>query len=199
MKTIVYGIVALCGLAFWSCDGKNQLADKVTGEWSTPDGVLHGVNAIETRVIETYSFVRDSSRAGGTLIVSGMTETTVAPVFDNNVVQTVSEGIAANSYIEGTWTVVDDDEISINFDYSTLAVNVDTATVALRQNLLTGNEGPEMSQVSGNVAKTVGAELKSALQSRYQSMRLIDDVKVKGDVLKFEAGPRDFVLQRVIN
>lgn len=196
MRTIIYAALALCAVAFSSCDNQRRLADEMSGEWTCGVETLPGVEAADAQIIDNFAFVTDSTGKGGMIVATGMIEVTVAPPFDGQVVESVSKGIAAQSTVQGRWNVLDDDEVALLFDFSTMEVAVDTSAVSIDANLLGTQTQASTDSISGAATAALTQQLAKALREHYSSLRMLDDVKVKKDVLKFEVADKEYVMHR---
>ena len=56
--------------------------------------------------------------------------------------------------------------------------------------------GPHVDSIKPSVASAIGQSLKMALVNRYSAIRKLDDVKIKGPLMKFEIGDTDYVFTR---
>ena len=152
-------------------------------------------------ILETFDFVSDGTviakgSHGGSVVIAGMITASTQVVADAGLVEPLSLTATAKSTISGTWTVIDDDEIALSLNLQSLAVDVDPSTLVVEGNVLTGNDTPKIDSIRPSVAATIGASMKRALENRYASFRHLDDVKVKGPLLKFEIGKMDCVFTR---
>ncbi|MDE5669166.1 MAG: hypothetical protein K2I24_06490, partial [Duncaniella sp.] len=95
----------------------------------------------------------------------------------------------------GTWTVIDDDEIALSFDPQSLVVEVDPDAVVANNNPI-ALSSPAVDSIRPDLCKTIEHGIRVALTARYASMRHMDDVKIKGALLKYEYDNEDFVLTK---
>lgn len=59
-----------------------------------------------------------------------------------------------------------------------------------------GTNNVQIDSLKPSVSQSVSGAMKRALAMRYASIRHLDDVKVKGPLLKFEIGKMDCVFTR---
>ena len=175
-----------------------RFAKEIPGVWQGTPETFSDNSAITASIIDTYEFSPASMSAhetlAGAVTVSGMVNVTTQ-VVDSAYVEPVQLSVAAHTTISGTWTVVDDDEIALNLDVSSIMVEVDPKAVA-------ASDIPAV--IGSPAAETVNPEMRSrlvegiklALSARYASMRHMNDVEVKGVLLKYEMHDEDFVLTR---
>lgn len=201
MKSFITSACLFAALAFVSCNDNARLASEMQGAWTgTPENFTDN-SVVTATVLETFDFVSDGSVVakgsyGGSVVIVGMISASTQVVADAGLVEPLSLTAAAKSTISGTWTVIDDDEIALTLNPQTLTVDVDPSTLVVEGNVLTGNDTPKIDSIRPSVAATIGASMKRALENRYASFRHLDDVKVKGPLLKFEIGKMDCVFTR---
>lgn len=163
----------------------------------TPEAISDN-SAISASIIDTYEFSPASMTANETLTgavtVSGMVNVSTQ-VVDSAFAEPIQLSAAAHTTISGTWTVVDDDEIALSMDVASLVVDVDPKAVAANgSSMVMGN--PATDALNPEVRARIAEGIKQALSVRYASLRHMDDVKIKGALLKYEVGEEDFVLTR---
>lgn len=164
----------------------------------TPENISDNT-AVTATILETLDITADDSAVakgshGGVITISGMLSATTQFVGDD--VEPLSLTASAKSLISGTWTAIDDDEVAVILDLSTLTVNVDPDAVSINNSILNGKAAPQLETMKPAVAATVAESMKRALSTRYTTIRRLDDVKVKGPLMKFEIGKTDYVFTR---
>lgn len=201
MKNFITSACLFATLALVSCNDNARLASEVQGAWTgTPENFTDN-SVVTATILETFDFVSDGTviakgSHGGSVVIAGMITASTQVVADAGLVEPLSLTATAKSTISGTWTVIDDDEIALSLNLQSLAVDVDPSTLVVEGNVLTGNDTPKIDSIRPSVAATIGASMKRALENRYASFRHLDDVKVKGPLLKFEIGKMDCVFTR---
>lgn len=201
MKSFITSACLFAALALVSCNDNARLASEVQGAWAgTPENFTDN-SVVTATILETFDFVSDGTviakgSHGGSVVIVGMITASTQVVADAGLVEPLSLTATAKSTISGTWTVIDDDEIALSLNLQSLAVDVDPSTLVVEGNVLTGNDTPKIDSIRPSVAATIGASMKRALENRYASFRHLDDVKVKGPLLKFEIGKMDCVFTR---
>lgn len=190
------------GLATSCESGEKRLANHLTGVWAgTPETITDG-QAVTATITDTYYFAPDSTAISdgkfplGPLYISAVISMNTQVVAEGSAIEPLSLTASAMASASGTWTVVDDDEISLSIDPSSVAVSVDPDQLATNGNILGQSSGAEIDSMRPSVARNLEASLRNALAHRYGGMRLMDDVKIKGTLLKYESGHEDFVLTR---
>ncbi len=185
--------VVIVSLGLCSCNYEAKLAKSVDGAWTASSSALNIDNVAESFITEVFTFVAEPNSLSGSIIITGIEDLTIAPQNDS-IVSDVSQTIAAKSSISGRWNVVDDDEIVLSLDMTTLKVDIDPSDVNLKENALSGVENAVAGRLSAVRARAIASGLRSRLIERYSMMTKLDDVKVKDSMLRFEVGRTDKVL-----
>ncbi|WP_300502130.1 hypothetical protein [uncultured Duncaniella sp.] len=201
MKGLITSACIFAALALVSCDGSSRLAKNIQGSWSgTPENFTDN-SAVTATILETLDFSAPvaSSAMGdksGSIVIAGMLTVSTQVVADADYVEPLTLTATAKSSISGTWTVIDDDEIALALDINTLNVEVDPSDVVAEGNAMLGTSNVQIDSLKPSVSQSVSGAMKRALAMRYASIRHLDDVKVKGPLLKFEIGKMDCVFTR---
>lgn len=201
MKGFITSLCLLASLSLVSCDETARLAKDLQGSWAgTPENFTDN-SVITATIVETLDIVSDDNAVakgshGGTVVVAGMLSATTQVVSDPGLVEPITLTSSAKSTIKGTWTAIDDDEVALILDMSTLSVELDPDGVAVSNNILTNNDTPKIDSIKPAISASIAESMKRALTTRYASVRRLDDVKIKGPLLKFEIGKTDYVFTR---
>lgn len=199
MKGFITSLCLFAVLGLVSCDETARLAKELPGSWGgTPENISDNT-AVTATILETIDITADDSAVakgshGGVVTIAGMLSATTQFVSDQT--EPVSLTASAKSLVSGTWTAIDDDEVAVILDISTLTVNVDPDAVTINNSILNGEAAPQIDSMKPAVISTIAESMKRALATRYTSLRRLDDVKVKGPLLKFEIGKTDYVFTR---
>ncbi len=201
MKGIYCLMSAIVALGLSSCDENARLAKELHGTWAgTPENVTDNT-AITATLIETYSFT-DAAQTmskgayGGDISITGMISCSTQILADSTIIEPVTLTASAVSTINGTWTVIDDDEIAVSLNPQTLVVTMDPEAVSVANNVVTNNDNPSIEKLRPGITVTLRDGIKHTLSMRYASIRQLDDIKIKGPLLKFEIGKNDYVFTR---
>lgn len=201
MKGIYCLMSAIVALSLSSCDENARLAKELHGTWAgTPENVTDNT-AITATLIETYSFT-DAAQTmskgayGGDISITGMISCSTQILADSTIIEPVTLTASAVSTINGTWTVIDDDEIAVSLNPQTLVVTMDPEAVSVANNVVTNNDNPSIEKLRPGITATLRDGIKHTLSMRYASIRQLDDIKIKGPLLKFEIGKNDYVFTR---
>lgn len=198
MKAIALLFTALAtSLCIQSCSESARLAGKVEGSWSGAPERLADNQSGSATVVESFTFMpNEAIKHGGNISISSMVSVTGAIDASQGVEQPFSLSAAASATVSGTWQAIDDDEIAFNIDISTLNVDVDPEAVALSMNMLSSNTSAATDSLKPQVAQHVKNLVTIALQNKYMAFKHIDDVKLKGNTLKYEIADHDYVMSR---
>lgn len=202
MKKILFLLapVAVMASVLFSCESRSKVINEVAGSWSTAPMQLSNDADGQTSVIDNLVFMayNEKSEAAGTLMISSALSVQKAAGASASVAQPFAVSVSATACISGTWRMVDDDEIMIDFDSNSLKVQVDPDMVELLMNPLSGAEQPAIDSLKPQTASFYAMQLKSEMLAHYAAYSRLDDVKVKekGEVLQIEVNDRDIVLHR---
>lgn len=200
MKGLILALSLAGALSLVSCDKTARLAKELPGSWAgTPENFTDN-SAVTATIIETFDIVSDPSLVpekshGGSITIIGMLSANTQVLGEAEQIEPLSLTVTGKSMISGTWVAIDDDEVVVNLDPSTLKVEVDPDAV-LVNGLMTDVNGPKIDSLKPSVAATIANSLRIALTNRYTSVRKLDDVKIKGPLMKFEIGHTDYVFTR---
>lgn len=190
----------LVGGTVTSCSNSNaRLAKDLTGVWQGTPETFSDATAITATIIDSYMFSpgtkTETGAISGTITVNGMVTTTTQIVGDSAMIEPLSLSASGRTTISGTWTVIDDDEISISFDPQTLSVVIDSDAIVANETIVSDAQ-PELEALRPALIKTLTQGVHQALAARYARVNHWDDIKIKGNLLKYEIGHDDFVLTK---
>lgn len=193
-------VMALLGATTSCKSGEQKLAENLAGVWAgTPENFTDN-QAVTASVTDTYYFQADTTASqrhpSGPVTIQGMITVSTQIVAEGEEIEPLSITAAAVASIEGYWTVVDDDEVALSLDTSTLKVNVDPEQLIANGSLIVSGESPRIESVRPAVAANIERSLRVALSERYAGVNIMDDIKIKGSLLKYEFGHKDYVLTR---
>ncbi|MDE5982814.1 MAG: hypothetical protein K2M02_11585 [Duncaniella sp.] len=194
MKKFYYLFIGLMAVAFGSCDENARLAREIQGTWTGTPERLNDAENVTSTIVETYTFTPDEvnpKAKNGNVTITGNVSSNI-PV----AVSPVSISAAATTSIQGTWTVIDDDEIALVLDPKSLQVKVDPEAVTVSNDIFTDQNIPQVDSLRREVTANIAAQLRRDTEIHYMSVRQLDDVKIKGPILKFEISDIEYVLTR---
>lgn len=188
MRKIILGAAALLTLAFTGCDGAEKLASEIEGTWTSAPSAFVASDGAEVTAVDIFTFERDSISNGGEVMVSSMVSVAMSPGGPVNL------SAAAKSFVSGKWTATDRDDIIVTIDPATLTVEIDPEAVVVSSVIDAGTT--PLDSVKTHIAAGLKNALSQSLLRRYLNYQKLDDVKVKGKMLEFEAEDRDCILHR---
>jgi len=195
----LFELIAVGSIVVSCSNSEARFAKEIPGTWQGTPETFSDNSAITATIIDTYEFLPAAMTANetlsGSVTVTGMVNTTTQIVGDSALIEPLGLSASARTSISGTWTVVDDDEIALSLDPQSLVVEVDPDAVVANNNPL-ALSSPAVYSIRPYLCKTIEHGIRVALTARYASMRHMDDVKVKGALLKYEYNHEDFVLTK---
>lgn len=195
----LFELIAVGSIVVSCSNSEARFAKEIPGTWQGTPETFSDNSAITATIIDTYEFLPAAMTANetlsGTVTVTGMVNTTTQIVGDSALIEPLGLSASARTSISGTWTVIDDDEIALSFDPQSLVVEVDPDAVVANNNPM-ALSSPAVDTIRPDLCKTIEHGIRVALTARYASMRHMDDVKIKGALLKYEYDNEDFVLTK---
>lgn len=196
MKHLVIAAAALCALGLSSCNEASKLAKNIEGTWSgAPERLIDDPTGTAT-VIESTTFAVDSTGKGGDMIIVGLVSATGQMQGSTAIIQPISISAAAKAEVLGKWQAIDDDEIQVAIDTRTLTVSIDPEGVVLTTNMLDGDAQANVASIKPQLAEAVKQQVTNAMQMRYASIKKIDDIDIKGNVMEYEINHREYTASR---
>ena len=186
----------MAAIGFQSCDDTARLIKDVTGTWSGAPEKLVDNSASSATIIDTYTFTAIPDTKGGNVTITSLISVTGQIDGAQAIVQPFSLSASGTASIQGTWAAIDDDEIALSLEPKTLDVNIDPQAVVLSSSLLSGNTSAAVDSMKPALVQTIKAQVQQAVTARYLSMKHLDDVDVKGSILKYEIGKHHYTMSR---
>lgn len=189
--------VATAGiLLLTSCSGTSSLAKNIEGSWSGTPKSLSTDIAGSTSIVEIISFLPGDIKNGGNFDVTSMISATGSVRGTDGILIPYSLTASASATAQGSWRAIDDDEIAINIDPSTIDVTVDPDALVFNNNMITGTEEATLDSIKPTVMNLLENRIKRDVMTRFLSIKHLDDVKVKSGLLKFEIDDEHYTLSR---
>lgn len=196
----IFGTIAaammMIGLS--SCDGRQTLAKEINGSWSASPDRITETATMSTGVIRIINFVRTPSEAGGDLIMSSLVSVSSQLPRTDSVAQPVSMTASGIASIRGTWAAQDDDEIIVVLDASTFNVEVDSSAVVLTSNYVFNESTSDLATLKPSAVEMVRNQITQAVRDDFFSIRKIDDIKIKDNMMSCEINDVDFTMRRQV-
>lgn len=196
MKKFLLGLLAVSALGLQSCDDSAKLAENIEGTWSGAPEHLIDTSASSASIIDTYTFTHTPDTKGGNITITSVISVTGQIDGSQAIVQPFSLSASGTASVQGTWEAIDDDEIAVAIDPKTLNVAIDPDAVVLSSSMLTGNTSAAVDSMKPALVNTIKAQVQQAVGNRYLSLKRLDDVEVKGPMLKYEIGKQHYTMSR---
>lgn len=182
-KLLAYAAAVAALVSFTSCDNRPNPA----GEWSGT--VTDNVPGEQNTMDVTLNFDKDGS-VQATYVITAVEDLNG----NDSILTPFQASVTASVSQSGVWQYVDgeDDEILVKFDKNSINVDISPDMVEYRVNELTGQEVPDMQALTPAVIAKYKGAYKDDFARRNATL-LLDDVKVKANMLKFEIGKTDYV------
>lgn len=180
--------------------GCGDRLEVLPGLWdSTPTtlGSQSQMNSTATISME-FNEVPGSSRNGDVVLRAyiNMEEATV-PQYDN-LVESYALSVAATARINGKYNIIDDDEVVITLDPTSLEVVVDPEAVKFRNNVITDAQKPMLDSLRPAAAAHLEAVIRPQISQEFYKYDRLDDIKIKnGSFMSCEIGDRDYTFRKV--
>lgn len=197
MKKILYlALPALLAATVSSCDEKARLASDIEGSWSGTPERIYVSDAASSTITRIFTFIKGDSNAPATVIadVTFSTEQAVQP--SDSIVQPVTVTATGSATISGTWSAIDDDEIAIVFDYSTMKVDVDPEAITVDYDILSSTDTPQLEALRPAMAQSVKTHLTKVMTQSVFDFARLDDIKIKGNIMSCEIHKKDLTFHR---
>lgn len=186
-------------MAAAGCDSPSKLADQVSGSWTGDMQAIPVGRAGSSSIVERITFQRDSSMAGGVVIISADISSD-QPVQSTNgtPVDVVSVTAAARSTVTGTWRAIDNDGIALDLDLRSINVRIDPDMVELLVNPVTGTDRPAVDSVRPEMVNYMHALIARAMHDHYLTYGRLENVAVtnNGTNLQMEIDHHNIMLHR---
>lgn len=191
------GAISLfCVLSVLSaCNPKVSLAKNIEGTWATNSEILAGIDALNASSVEMLQFIPTdgvSNPLSGDFTHSIIVDVaTIAPQSDS-VVQPYSVTVTAIASVQGSWSVIDDDEIRLTLDPKTFNVSVNPSEVVQEDNILTGKNFSVVDSIMPELSARIKRMITPVVQGRL-NVNKIDDIHIlKGTEMRCEINDRNY-------
>ncbi|MDE6093381.1 MAG: hypothetical protein K2F61_01210 [Muribaculaceae bacterium] len=195
-STCIAAATLLTALA--ACDSEAKLAREVTGTWaSTPEKLIDS-DALSAATIHMIQFTPSlSDNKSGDLQMTELISVTNAVQTDTiSILEPYSVSAAGLATLNGSWAVIDDDEISLHLDESTLDVSIDPDATLLSINELTNATTTSVDSLKPIVTANLKRQITQLVKNRIFDINKIDDIKITGNLMSCEINRRDITFRR---
>ncbi len=202
MKLFHYLTAAVAATAILaSCESPSRLASQVEGEWAGAPQRITDTDFSYVSLTPAYEFVRDGADSkGGTITLTAQTDISLpADGFQaDSIGETpVSFTVAAVVTASGTWKAVDDDEIVVHFNPSTVVTSIDSEAVCEYTSPISVTDRAATVELPAQSIKSISRQLTTTVTAFVGSVHKFDDIKVKDTLMKCEIGKKDYTFSRI--
>lgn len=197
---VAIAVVSMAAL-FTSCESKTKLAKSIEGSWTATPERLADDDAVSATSVRIFDFLPDTTTpvTNGQLVMSSMVTITTAA--DNSgdadgIMQHYTVSASGVATVTGTWTVIDDDEVRIDVDPSSLTVKVDPQGVEVNVNAITSQTVSVPDSIKPVFAESVKAQIRRLVEKQFFDVSKIDDIEIKDEFMTMEINKRDYSLRR---
>lgn len=197
---VAIAVVSMAAL-FTSCESKTKLAKSIEGSWTATPERLADDDAVSATSVRIFDFLPDTTTpvTNGQLVMSSMVTITTAA--DNSgdadgIMQHYTVSASGVATVTGTWTVIDDDEVRIDVDPSSLTVKVDPQGVEVNVNAITSQTVSVPDSIKPAFAESVKAQIRRLVEKQFFDVSKIDDIEIKDEFMTMEINKRDYSLRR---
>lgn len=197
MKKSILPVLAMgAALMLASCDSRQKLSEELQGVWAgTPEQLTNSGAARATMVrMMEFSSTGDAGEGNVTLTAYITVENTMPA--NDSIVTPLTISASGTATITGLYQAKDDDDLLLNLDASSLAVNVDPDGVELSYNILSGESGSHLATLKPAAAMLASQQIDHAARNVFFNLSEIEDIKVNNNMLKCEMGHKDLTFRR---
>lgn len=191
----LFAIAAL--LAFTGCGDR---LDVLPGLWDGTPVMLGSQSQMNSTTTVTMEFnaAPGSERTGDvTLRAFISTEDATVPQFDG-MVESYALNVASTAMVNGKYNIIDDDEVALTLDPTSLQVRVDPDAVKYRSIVFTDEQKPIIDSLMPAAAEHIAAVLRPQISQELYKYSRLHDVKIKdGSIMSCEIGDRDYTFRKV--
>lgn len=192
-----FSIVAvLCAISVTvSCSQSNKLA----GTWEGNPSRIIVTGADDATSTMALSFTpSQNSKKQGDVMLNATINLRQAVQPNTESMETPWEvSVAATANIKGQY-VMDDDDILLSLDPSTMRINVDPDGVAYVNNAITGMEQPQLDSLTAATTQLWNMRLTAAMHNEFGRYTKLDDVEIHNNtIMSVEINDHDVTMRRV--
>lgn len=210
MKKIFYiAAVGLLTAGLASCNENAKLASQVEGVWSgnvtelvKKDGKknketnVSGAATVNS-ITPSFTFAKDVNvKDGGKVTYTGVYS--ISQAVSSQVVDVPFEATAnVKATAEGTWTAIDDDEIMLTIDQTSVKTEIDPSSISFGYAVLTDKPVSELDSLKANLLPNLEISFGAEVQKRVAMMKKLDDIKFpQTGTMTLEIGKTDYTLTK---
>ena len=202
MKSLRFAAVCLGAAAILSsltsCDPEAKLARNITGTWGTTPEKLIDSDAMNATAVRMFQFTPSmtDSKSGDLHMTALVSITNAMPGDSVAIIEPYTVTASGLATISGIWAAIDDDEVSVHFDDSSLEVKVDPAAVMVSVNTLTNATTSSIDSIRPTLAASLQQQITTAVRNQVFDIKKLDDIKITKDLMSCEINKHDVTLRR---
>ncbi|MBD5226376.1 MAG: hypothetical protein HDS68_10530 [Bacteroidales bacterium] len=174
-----------------SCDSSEKLANSIQGEWTGNTERILDTGAAKATAVRVMSFSKGSTSTEGNVTMSAMITVENTMPFNDSIQTPLTITATGIAMITGVYQAKDDDELIISLDATSLSTDVDPEGVQMNYNVMTGEDSSVATKLKPAAVVLATQQINRAAQNMFTDINKIDDIKVKGNLMKCEIGKSD--------
>ena len=199
MKTIYFTSILAIACALTSCDDSKKLAGQLQGTWTGAPEKLVDDHASTASYIPVYTFIKDNDKSGGTVMVNALITASGTTDGSNAIVTPYSLSASGRATLSGSWRATDDDDVALILDTNTLNVTVDPDAVIMTVNTIGETNQPAIDSLKPQIVNVLQMQMSQAIRNKLMTIKRIDDIKIRHDMMTCEINDTDYTFQRATN
>lgn len=196
--SVICATAAVAGMLtlMTACDTKAKLAESVQGKWTGNPEKMLDTGAASASMVRTLEFTKGAADTEGSVTMTAMITVENTMQSNDSIVtplQITASGVAT---ITGVYQAKDDDELTISLDATSMNVNVDPDAVKLNYNIATATSAPLVEKLKPGAAILATQQINRAAQNAFSNITEIDDIKIKGSIMRCEINHTDLTFTK---
>lgn len=188
---LLIGVGLLGAAMLTSCDSSAKLADSIQGEWTGNSERILDTGAARATAVRVMSFSKGSTSTEGNVTMSALITVENTMPFNDSIQTPLTITATGIATITGVYQAKDDDELLISLDSTSLSTDVDPEGVQMNYNVLTEEDNSVVTKLKPAAIVLATQQINRAAQNIFTNINKIDDIKVKGNLMKCEIGHKD--------
>lgn len=182
-----------------SCDSKARLSEEVQGVWGSAPEQIQDTGAEQATLVRLMEFNASSSaQAEGTVTMTALITVENTMPANDSIVAPLEITASGTATISGYYQAIDDDELAVTLDASSLTVSVDPQAVQLNYNALTTESSAQVDKLKPAAAMLASQQIRRAAQNTFYTLNKIDDIKINNKLMSCEIGKHDLTFRRQV-
>lgn len=179
-----------------SCDSKSRLSGEVQGVWGGTPESISDTGASQATLVRLMEFNRTGNSPEGTVTMTALitVENAMQPN-DTTAAAPIAITASGTATITGAYQAIDDDEIVITLEASSLSVSVDPEGVKLSYNI-PAQTAPDVEKIKAPAMMLASQQITRAAQNTFYTLTKLDDIKINNNLMSCEINDRDLTFRR---